>query len=103
METSKRIFVMNKEEARQLLEIKLNELKNLKFEEFSEWVLNKRVEVYEIKGSSGDQYQVEVEAHWDHEKNGDIRVLGSIDNGTFRAAFTPICADFLVSKSGETE
>lgn len=94
---------MDKEEARQLLEKKLEELKKLKFEEFNDWILNKHVEVFELNGLSGDQYQIEVEAHWDNEPNGEIRVLGSIDNGTLGAAFIPVCADFLISKSGETQ
>jgi hypothetical protein len=39
----------------------------------------------EVRGRSGTEYQVEIEAVWDSEPGGDIRVLGSIDDGRWRA------------------
>jgi hypothetical protein len=40
---------------------------------------------FEVVGSSGNQYQIETQAFWDSEPGGDIRILGSIDDGGWRA------------------
>ena len=39
----------------------------------------------QVPGRSGTEYQIEIEAVWDREPGGDIRVLGSIDDGRRRA------------------
>lgn len=54
----------------------------------------------ELAGKSGATYQIEVEVFWDAERGGDVRVLGSIDDGSFWRAFKPLCADFLVAPDG---
>jgi hypothetical protein len=53
-----------------------------------------------VSGESGAEYQIEVEVFWDSEPGGLLRVLGSIDDGTLRAAFRPVCEDFLVGRDG---
>ncbi len=59
-----------------------------------------RVEAYSREGPSGVVYQIEVEAHWDSEPGGTIRVLGSIDDGGLRSSFVPIADGFLVDVDG---
>jgi len=54
---------------------------------------------YELAGSSGAQYQVEITFHWDGPKGGDIRVIGSIDDGGWRA-FLPLTRSFIKSADG---
>jgi hypothetical protein len=39
----------------------------------------------EVRGRSGTEYQIEIQPLWDHEVGGDIRLLGSIDDGSWRA------------------
>ena len=76
---------MNHQEARQLIreELSLHKEKNyadlvkLIDEEFH----------YEKQGPSGAQYQIEIRILWDSMPNGAIRVLGSIDDGGWRAFF----------------
>ena len=48
----------------------------------------------------GVTYQIEIEAFWDSEPGGDIRVLGSIDDGGWRA-FAPLCDDFILTPAGQ--
>jgi hypothetical protein len=47
-----------------------------------------------IKGESGAEYQVLIQVHWDGKRGGDIRVIGLIDDGGWRA-FVPLSADFI--------
>ena len=58
------------------------------------------VEAYSVAGPSGASYQIEVDAHWDNEPGGTIRVLGSIDDGGFRSSFSPTTDGFLVDADG---
>lgn len=41
-------------------------------------------------------YQLELECYWDGSPGGDVRVLGSIDDGGLRA-FVPVTLDFIRS------
>jgi hypothetical protein len=45
---------------------------------------------------SGQCFQYEIEAFWDDRSSGNIRVLGSIDDGGMRAVY-PLCSDFIKS------
>ena len=51
-------------------------------------------------GQSGTHYQLEMEVMWDHKADRDIRVIGSIDDGGWRA-FAPLTESFILSKAGE--
>jgi hypothetical protein len=57
-------------------------------------------QVTQRTGESGIEYQIEVEALWDHESRSVLRVLGSIDDGSLRSAFRPITDDFLIDRDG---
>ena len=57
-------------------------------------------QVTSVCGGSGVGYQIEVEAFWDSKPGGLVRVLGSIDDGTLRAAFRPVSDDFLIGPDG---
>lgn len=48
------------------------------------------------RGDSGTDYQIEIEVMWDGKGGGDLRVLGSIDDGGVRA-FCPLCDSFIVT------
>jgi hypothetical protein len=51
------------------------------------------------RGSDGRDYQIEIEAEWDNQPGGPVRVVGFIDDGSFRD-FLPISAEFIVSPDG---
>ncbi len=54
---------------------------------------------FEVRGDSGVQYQLEVQAFWDDKPDNNIRVSVSIDDGGLRAFF-PMTDDFIMSPSG---
>jgi hypothetical protein len=56
-------------------------------------------DVCELHGPSGTWYQIEIQAVWDARKSGDLRVIGSIDDGTWRA-LRPRSSDFIVRPDG---
>ncbi len=88
---------MDNEEARALLQ---NHLQAYRRRAYCELVaLLGHPQVAELRGASGVKYQVEVEVHWDHRPGGAIRVLGSIDDGGWRA-FKPLCDDFILAAGG---
>ena len=51
----------------------------------------------EMVGASDTEFQIEIHVTWDHKPDGDIRVMGTIDDGTFRGAFKPVCSDLIVT------
>lgn len=52
------------------------------------------VYTFQVQGDSGAEYQIEIEAFWDGQPGQAIRVLGSIDDGGWRA-FAPLSDSFL--------
>jgi hypothetical protein len=58
-----------------------------------------QTDAYAVQGRDVS-YQVEVNAYWDDEAGGTIRVIGSIDDGGFRSSFSPLTDGFLVSADG---
>ena len=69
---------------------------SFRFEEGELVALLGKPQVTELRGPSGANYQVEVEAHWDQEPGGALRVLGSIHDGGWRA-LKPLTDDFIVA------
>lgn len=53
----------------------------------------------EVVGADGTKYQIEVNVNWDDRPGGDIRVMGSIDDGGWRA-FLPLCDSFIMAPDG---
>lgn len=51
----------------------------------------------EVRGRSGAEYQIEIQPVWDAKPGGDIRVLGSIDDGRWRAC-CPLTHGALIPK-----
>jgi hypothetical protein len=44
-------------------------------------------------------YQIEIEVFWDNQRGGNVRVMGSIDDGGWRA-FMPLTRDFIKAPDG---
>ena len=58
------------------------------------------VETLEIPKQPGDPWQLEFLFYWDGEPNGDVRVIGSTDDGGVEA-YSPLSDSFIKSASGE--
>lgn len=91
---------MNREEAMFLLDAKLDEYRKLGYDGLAARVGDD--EFPEVVGASGTQYQIEILIRWDGKRGGDVRVMGAIDDGGWRA-FLPLCSDLLMTPSGEVE
>jgi hypothetical protein len=88
---------MNEEEARQLLEEQLAHYRGIGYTGLLQ-LLETR-DVCMLHGPSGTRYQIEIQAVWDDRKGGDLRVIGSIDDGGWRA-LRPLSSDFIVRPDG---
>jgi len=86
---------MNREEALSVLNAKLDEYRRMTYAELAAKVGDE--DIAEVVGPSGTAYQVEILVTWDHKPNGDVRVLGSIDDGKLYSAIRPLCSDILVA------
>lgn len=58
-----------------------------------------QVHVRTERGSDGRDYEIEIEAEWDDQPGGAVRVVGAIDDGSYRP-FLPISAEFIVAPDG---
>ncbi len=54
---------------------------------------------YEVTAPTGKKYQVQVQVFWDGSPGGNVRVMGAIDDGWWRA-FMPLCRDFIKAPDG---
>lgn len=88
---------MDVQEARHLLAERMEHLSKLSYAELASRI--GEPEIVEVTGASGAHYTIEVEVHWDARPQGDIRVLGAIDDGRWRA-FAPLTADFIMAPDG---
>jgi hypothetical protein len=88
---------MNTEEARRVLANHLEHYRALPYDELVRRIGH--VETAELSGGSGQRYQLEVQVVWDGPPRGAVRVLGTIDDGGWRA-FLPLSADFSVGLDG---
>ena len=89
---------MNNREAIALIEQELAVLRNEPYEQLVSRRSAESVE-FERVGPSGVKYQVEIQVFWDDRPGGNIRVLGCIDNGGWRA-FVPLSRDFIKAPDG---
>jgi hypothetical protein len=85
---------MDRVEAKWVLLRSLAKYRQYDYEQLREMMGEPRC--VEVSAASGRDYQLEFEPIWDAQPNGDIRVLGSIDDYGWRALF-PLSCDFLVS------
>jgi hypothetical protein len=84
---------MTNEEARRLL---ARELEVFRRESYADLV--RRIDadpvVYERDGSGSTRYQLEIQVLWDGPRGGDVRVMGSVDDGGLWA-FVPLTRSFI--------
>jgi hypothetical protein len=89
---------MDESEARDILSERLGDYRRRSYEELSAQI--GEPELIEIVGPSGARYQLEIESLWDDKRGGAVRVMGSIDDGSFRRAFMPFTDDFIIAPDG---
>ncbi len=89
---------MNNEEAMRVLD---RELAVLREESYAALVDRIRAGpvVYERPGTGGTRYQLEIQVLWDDRTGGNVRVIGSIDDGGWRA-FVPLTRSFIKAADG---
>lgn len=58
-----------------------------------------RAHIRTERGADGRTYQIEIEAEWDDQPGGAVRVVGAIDDGSFRP-FLPLSDEFIVAPDG---
>lgn len=90
---------MNKKEARSILSEHLAGFRSRSYAELASWVSERRNDTLEAVAPSGTRYCLELQFFWDDKPNGDVRVVGSIDDGGIRA-FLPVTDSFILSPEG---
>ena len=88
---------MDKPEATRLLEKELSRYRAERYESLLR-LLNDQ-DAFEVTAPSGIVYQVEILAVWNRKKNGDLKVIGAIDDGGFRAMI-PLTMGFIIRPDG---
>jgi hypothetical protein len=89
---------VNNEEALQLLEKELATFRVQSYDDLARRISSGSLD-YERSGASAAKYQVEIQFLWDDRPGGNIRVMGSIDDGGWRA-FLPLSRSFIKSADG---
>ena len=89
---------MDKEEARSVLREHLRTHQTRSYADLATNIGN--AGCVEVTGPSGLKYQIEVDVLWDHKPGGNIRVMAGIDDGTFRAALSPLTDGFIRAPDG---
>ena len=88
---------MDNLEARQILRRHLETYRSRSYAQLTELIGEPHA--CELSAPSGKSYQVEVEALWDNQPDGNVRVMGSIDDGGWRA-FVPLTQSFIMACDG---
>ena len=89
---------MNKEEA---LAVVRHELASYRGRGYRELLcLLSQCDELEAVGPSGARYRIQVEAVWDDRPNGDLRVIGLVDDGSLRQYVCPLNDDFIIRSDG---
>ena len=88
---------MDKEEAKDILTKELEAYRKQSYEDLLRLINTQ--DTKEVTGHSGTVYQLEFQAVWDGKKDGNLRVIGAIDDGGLRA-FIPLTEDFILTPDG---
>ena len=85
---------LDKDKARAILNTELNKYKEKSYHELLPLLDEK--ERLELQIDDRAEYQLVFDALWDDQKGGNLRVIGSIDDGG-RSAYIPETASFIIS------
>ena len=89
---------VDKAEALQILRSYLEPYRNRKYADLAALVGQEPV-TRDVTAASGARYQLEIQAIWDDGPGGDVRVIGSVDDGGWRS-FAPLGDDFIMAPDG---
>ena len=94
---------VHKIEAEALLRTRMEEMRTRPFLDLTKLI--DTADITEIRGESGEEYQIEIDAVWDDKAQTRLRVCGSIDDGGLRAYLNwrPLIQDFFAFPNGRTE
>ena len=94
---------IHKTEAAILLRERMDEIRKWPFADLVKLI--ETPDTVEVKGESGKEYQIEVDAMWDDKARTRLRVCGGIDDGWLRAwiNWPPLVQDFFAFPDGRTE
>jgi hypothetical protein len=90
---------MDNTEARQVLAEHLSRYRARSYSELAVLVESKHVDAFTAKAGSGQEYHLEFVFYWDNKRGGDVRVIGSACDGSWRC-FVPLTDDFIMSPDG---
>ena len=90
---------MDRVEATRIADEALWALRNVSPTELVTRYLDKP-ETSEVTGSSGATYHTETQVFWDDQEHRNLRVMVSIDDGTWRSSHVPLSRDFIVAPDG---
>jgi len=88
---------MDKEKAMAVLAEQLRLYRTKSYAELKD--LLGQVDAYEVATPDGLPYQIEIQVFWDGIPDSNIRVIGTIDDGRWRA-FSPLSDDFIMTPEG---
>jgi hypothetical protein len=88
---------MNNAEAKSLLGSELHALAGRSFDELVALIGHDEVKV--VIGESEVNYQMELNVFWDSKPGKDLRIMGSIDDGRWRA-FRPLTESLIMKPDG---
>jgi hypothetical protein len=89
---------MDHEEAARLLDAELAPFRAETYADLVGRIVQSPSDVERV-GPTGTTYPLEVQVLWDARPGGNVRVVGSIDDGGWRA-FVPVTRDFIKSPDG---
>ncbi len=89
---------MNEAFAREILQRELSSWRAKSYRELVEFI--DHVHTAEILGADNHRYQIEIQSFWDSRRRDNVRVLGTVDDGGWRA-FKPLAEDFIMAPNGE--
>jgi hypothetical protein len=88
---------MNKAEARSILSRELKAFASRSYAQLA--ALIGHSDVKNLVGESGVNYQIEFSVFWDSKPEEDLRIMGSIDDGGWRAFF-PLTESLIMRPNG---
>ena len=80
---------MNKAEAKQLIQREVDDLRSKPYADLRKMIGDEPITGVRT-GPTGEEYQVEIEAFWNNKPDGNIRVLGIIDESPHKPVFWKI-------------
>jgi hypothetical protein len=89
---------VNREQAQSILSAEVERLRQLGYEELISRLLDKQ-ETFERAAPDATRYQVELQAFWDDQASGNLRVFVNVDDGGWHA-FAPLSGGFIRAPDG---